>query len=171
MILNKPWIVMHNNQSQHVMDNENSKPLKQVPLDLNEVLQSLDPEKRDVISKAIYAIEEQKAFSGPLPAPEDFLAYKNVMSDAPERILAMAERQAQHRIEIETKIVESGIKESKRGQALGAVIVIACLVCSVTLGLYGHEVLAGAIVAIIAAVATIFVLQKEPNKDNGTEQK
>lgn len=36
-------------------------------VDLNELLQSLDPEKREIVSRAIYAIEEQKAFSGPLP--------------------------------------------------------------------------------------------------------
>lgn len=34
-------------------------------VDLNELLQSLDPEKREIVSRAIYAIEEQKAFSAP----------------------------------------------------------------------------------------------------------
>jgi hypothetical protein len=83
---------MPNKQDQEV--HEEARPIKQEPLDLNEVLKSLDPQKREIITKAIYAIEEQKSFSGPLPAPEDFMAYKNVMPDAPERILAMAERQS-----------------------------------------------------------------------------
>jgi uncharacterized membrane protein len=159
---------MPNKQDQEI--HEEARPIKQEPLDLNEVLKSLDPQKREIITKAIYAIEEQKSFSGPLPAPEDFMAYKNVMPDAPERILAMAERQSQHRINTETKIVESGIRESKRGQLLGATIVIGCLICSVILGLQGHDVLAGSIVTIIAAVATIFVLHKDPSHDNNSEK-
>ena len=48
-------------------------------------------------------MEEHKAYSGPLPPPEDFGAYKAVLSDAPERILAMAEKQIQHRISMEEK--------------------------------------------------------------------
>lgn len=144
------------------------KDLKTVSI--NEVLQSLEPEKREVLSRAIYAIEERKSFTGPLPAPEDFLAYKKVLPDAPERILSMAERQLNHRIETERKIVDSGIKESRLGQYLGAAIVILCLAGSVYLGIHGHDLLAGSIVAIIAAVSTIFVLRKEPDKDSGSSQ-
>lgn len=145
------------------LDNESK------PVDLNELLQSLDPEKREIVSRAIYAIEEQKAFSGPLPPPEDFLAYKKVLPDAPERILSMAERQLEHRIKAENKIIDSGIVESKHGQYLGALIVILCLAGSVFLGINGHDWLAGSMVAIIAAVGTIFVLHKEPNKAEKSE--
>ena len=34
---------------------------------------------------------------GPLPAPMDFAAYGDVLPDAPERILAMAEKEQEHR--------------------------------------------------------------------------
>ena len=151
---------MENKDSKKDISVENE--LKTV--DLNEVLQSLDPEKREIVSKAIYAIEEQKAFSGPLPAPEDFMAYKQVLPNAPERIISMAERQLNHRIETETKIVETGISESKHGQYLGALIVMLCLAGSVFLGMNGHDWLAVSMVAIIATVGTIFVLHKEPAK-------
>lgn len=139
-------------------------------VDLNQVLLSLDPEKREIVSRAIYAIEEQKAFSGPLPAPEDFMVYKKVLPDAPERILSMAERQLEHRIKAENKIIDSGIAEGKHGQYLGALIVVLCLAGSVYLGMNGHDWLAGSMVAIIAAVGTIFVLHKEPNKVENSEE-
>ncbi len=132
------------------------------PVDLYEVLQSVEPEKRDIIIRAFWAMEEHKAYSGPLPAPEDFGAYKDVLPDAPERILAMAEKQIQHRISMEEKIVSSGLSESKKGQNLGAIIVLACIASSVYLGMNGHDILAAALVAIIAAVGTIFVLKKTP---------
>lgn len=45
------------------------------PVDLNAVLESLPKDKREIITSAIYAIE-QKSYSGPLPAPEDFAEYE-----------------------------------------------------------------------------------------------
>ena len=38
------------------------------------------------------ALETEHSFRGPLPAPEDFKAYGDVIPDAPERILSMMER-------------------------------------------------------------------------------
>ncbi|MDU7314310.1 MAG: DUF2335 domain-containing protein [Prevotella bivia] len=138
-------------------------------VNLNKVLESIEPEKRQIIARAICAMEEHKSFRGPLPAPEDFNAYKVVLPDAPERILRMAEKQLEHRINTETKIVDAGLKESKYGQVIGAVIVLVCLAGSVFLGMNGHDWLAGSMVAIIATVGTIFVLRKEPDKDNLSE--
>ena len=135
------------------------------PVDLYEVLQSVEPEKRDIIMRAFWTMEEHKAYSGPLPAPEDFGAYKDVLPDAPERILAMAEKQIQHRISMEEKIVSSGLSESKKGQNLGAIIVLVCIASSVYLGMNGHDILAAALVAITATVGTIFVLKKTPRND------
>lgn len=134
------------------------------PEEINNALNDLEPEKRDLITKAIISIVERKTFSGPLPAPEDFAAYKNVVPDAPERILAMAEKQQQHRIETERKIVDSNIKSSLRGQVLGAIMAIICLLCCVYLGIHGHDVLAGSIVAIIVSVVTIFALRKRSDQ-------
>lgn len=134
------------------------------PEEINNALNDLEPEKRDLIIKAIISTVERKTFSGPLPAPEDFAAYKNVVPDAPERILAMAEKQQQHRIETEQKIVDSNIKSSLRGQVLGAIMAIICLLCCVYLGIHGHDVLAGSIVAIIVSVVTIFALRKRSDQ-------
>ena len=47
------------------------------------------------------AIESERTFQGPLPAPEDFKAYGEVINNAPERILAMTEKQVNHRIQTE----------------------------------------------------------------------
>lgn len=134
------------------------------PEEINNALNDLEPEKRDLIIKAIISTVERKTFSGPLPAPEDFAAYKNVVPDAPERILAMAEKQQQHRIDTERKIVDSNIKSSLRGQVLGAIMAIICLLCCVYLGIHGHDVLAGSIVAIIVSVVTIFALRKRSDQ-------
>lgn len=105
---------------------------------------------------------EQTSYSGPLPSPKDFGAYKEVLPDAPERILKMAEIQQEHRRRMEENIIGYGIKESARGQFLGVFLVLACLAAAVYLGMNGHDWLAGAIIAIVASISTIFVLKKKP---------
>ena len=51
--------------------------------DLNKVLDSLNTEQRHTIVKAFMAIESERSFQGPLPAPEDFKAYGEVIANAP----------------------------------------------------------------------------------------
>lgn len=74
------------------------------PVDLNAVLESLPEDKRDVIMSAMYAIE-QKSYSGPLPAPEDFAEYEKILPGSTDRILKMAEKQVDHRISSDNKII------------------------------------------------------------------
>ena len=54
-------------------------------VDINKVIDGIkDPKQRSIIAHAFSAMVERKTFSGPLPAPEDFKAYQNVMADAPD---------------------------------------------------------------------------------------
>lgn len=134
------------------------------PTELRGVLQALDPEQRDVIMKAFCAVERHSTFCGPLPAPADFKAYQEVVKDAPERILTMAENQSSHRIKTEEKIVDEGIRESKHGQIIGAILVVLILAATVFLAMFDHGGVAVALVAAMTAIGVIFVLHKEPNK-------
>lgn len=91
-----------------------------------------------------------------------------MLSDVPERILRMAEKQLEHRTNNEKKIVNEEIRASKVGQFLGAFIALACIGGAIFLGMNGHDWLAGIMISIIAAVGTIFVLNKEPNNNNSS---
>ena len=42
-----------------------------------------------------------KRFTGPIPPPEILHQYREVLPDAPERILSMAEKQQNHRMDLE----------------------------------------------------------------------
>ena len=85
---------------------------------------------------------EQSSYSGPLPKPSDFAAYKETLPSAPERIMTMAEEEQTHRHTLEKQIVAT------------------------FLGVQGHDTLAGAIIAITAVLASIFYLKKIPKRDN-----
>lgn len=138
-------------------------------VDINKVIDGIkDPKQRSIIAHAFSAMVERKTFSGPLPAPEDFKAYQNVMADAPERILTMAEKQMAHRFECEKKIIDSRIRESRIGQIMAFIIAIFSIGIVCFLGYKGHDWLAGSITAIIVGLASIFLFKKskEEKKDD-----
>lgn len=54
-------------------------------------------------------------FSGPLPHPQVLSKYEDVTPGAADRIIAMAEKQAQHRQELEAKIVTSNVQNERIG--------------------------------------------------------
>lgn len=69
----------------------------------------------------------EQSWSGSLPRPEDFAKFGEVVLDAPERILRMAEKEQDHRISLEAQIVPANEAAGKRGQILGAGISFAAL--------------------------------------------
>ncbi len=107
---------------------------------------------------------EQTTYSGPLPAPSDFAAYKETLPSAPERIMAMAETEQAHRHEIEKDVLYKTGRESLIGQILAFLLALACLGIATYLGLQGHDTLAGAIIAIAAVLSSIFYLKKNPQQ-------
>ncbi|WP_420541551.1 DUF2335 domain-containing protein [Rhodosalinus sediminis] len=76
-------------------------------------------------------LRTERFWSGALPRPEDFAKYAEVVPDAPERILQMAEREQQHRIDMESQIVPANNRAGTRGQWLGAGISALALILAV----------------------------------------
>lgn len=143
---------------------DNKKQKEVVRPDVEKVLASIDPEKRSVIVSAM--VEMRQTFSGPLPRPADFKAYKEVLSNAPERILLMAEKQQQHRIDSEERIIKADIRESIFGQVFAVLLVVLFLAAAVYLGINGHDWLAVIVATLSATISAIFYLKSRPsNKD------
>lgn len=112
-----------------------------------------------------------RSFSGPLPPPEVLREYAELVPDAPERFLAMAERQAAHRQHLETLVVQSGIVRSRRGQACAFVIAIAGIGASTAIALSGHAVEGVAFGALdLAALVSVFIYGSERRKDERTRR-
>ena len=88
-------------------------------------------------------------FSGPLPPPEIIEAYERILPGSANRILTMAEKNQDHRIEMELKkivldgdetkkLISSGIQRVPRGQWFGFIITIAFLVAATICAWVGH---------------------------------
>lgn len=160
---------MKDNKSRKADAQSHSHEKPETSIDLNAVLASLPHDKRAVIQSAIFAME-QRSFSGPLPAPEDFAEYERILPGATDRIMKMAEKQVDHRIESEKAIINNKFGQSKLGQLLGAVLVALFGIIALVLGLKGHDSLAKGIgVTTVIAVAVVFVLNKLPFFDKGDE--
>lgn len=94
-----------------------------------------------------------EGYSGPIPPPQMLEQYGRIQKDLPERILAMAERQSQHRINLERLIVRGDSYRATMGLLFAFVIALTALVGGfylVSIGMEGYG-----IAAIITAIATM----------------
>jgi len=66
-------------------------------------------------------------FQGPLPPPEILAKYNDAVPNGAERILAMAEKNQQHRQSLELAVIPAGVRSERVGQILGFVLYLATL--------------------------------------------
>jgi uncharacterized membrane protein len=101
-------------------------------------------------------------YIGPLPTSKEFSGYEQAFPGAANRILAMAEKESEHRRENENKIVQHSVKKSGRGQ------IFAFILALVSLGLIFYSILKGemlgtiipAIIALSSLIA-VFIGKKQ----------
>lgn len=98
----------------------------------------------------------QVSYSGPLPPPATMQGYEDVVPGAAERILAMAEKQLDHRMHLEKVVIEGGSKRADKG-IYAAVIVegmflaTSCYLAHLGLTAAALEVVGGSAVALVGA--------------------
>lgn len=87
----------------------------------NEVLnkgQQNNPNSKKI--SCVYSKSEY--FNGPLPHPEILKKYEETLPGAANRIIRMAERQSQHRQQLEARVINSNISHEKIGMYLAFLI-------------------------------------------------
>ncbi|HGS5470506.1 TPA: DUF2335 domain-containing protein [Vibrio diabolicus] len=98
------------------------------------------------------AISQQ--YSGPLPPPSMLEGYERVKYGFAERIVSMAEREQEHRHQLETRGVQGAIDKDKRSQnyALSIVLFLASLCGALIFA--GHDI-AGSVLGGTTLVGTV----------------
>lgn len=86
-----------------------------------------------------------ESFSGPIPPPAILEQYNTIVPNAAERILKMAENQASHRHQIESKVIDSEIKNSRTGLHYGLIIGLAAIIGGTICTLKGFQIAGGVI--------------------------
>ena len=77
-------------------------------------------------------------WSGPLPPPEAFRAYEDALPGAQDRIMAVYEAQAAHRMQLETDTAYRDHVRSRQGMFLACGIVMAVLCVAAISIAFGH---------------------------------
>lgn len=103
------------------------------------LFQGISREKRQqIIRSLVFTIH--KTHIGPLPDIETLEGYANIIPNGAERVMAMAERQADHRMRMEDKVITAQMKQSNNGQILAFIIGLAALGGSVFCIISGYEI-------------------------------
>ncbi len=128
--------------------------------DVEKVLSEMPADKRAIITQAIV----EQHYSGPIPSASEFARYKECLPDAPNRILTMAEEQQIHRNEMERQIISERIRENKKGQLYGFIVVVLFLIGAIYVAYIGNSSVAIAVISAATVLACIFVLKVWPKK-------
>ncbi len=77
-------------------------------------------QKRDLpeVTRRITQIVVSEQFSGPMPHPKHLSEYDAILPGAAERILAMAERNLEHNMEMDKTVVAAEVADRKLGMVL-----------------------------------------------------
>jgi uncharacterized membrane protein len=100
----KPQSNIVTNENKKNQDTKNQDTKKLV-----EILEQLPEEKRQLILQQVSV----KSYSGPVMPPEYAEHYEVIIPGSAERILIMAEKQANHRMEMEQKAVDAQIEDAR----------------------------------------------------------
>jgi uncharacterized membrane protein len=114
--------------------------------------------------------------SGPLPPPEDYAKYDTVCPGSANRILAMAEKEQEHRHHCENAVVSihsvnipAGREERKRGQLFAFVVCIVSLLVGGAIVGFSQATVAqiGGTVFGVGALGSIVVAFMTGKRANG----
>jgi uncharacterized membrane protein len=88
--------------------------------------------------------------------------YENILPGAAERILSMAENDAEHQREIEKDALNYQYKENRRGQYFGIIVVALCMIAVMVALFFGYEKAASIIGGTtVVGLVTVFVVGKK----------
>jgi uncharacterized membrane protein len=112
---------------------------------MQEIISVLPEEKRELLIRRFQALTVAKSHCGPIPSPEDIALYNRHIPDGADRIMRMAEKQADHRISIETTVIVEQQRQSARGQVFGLIIGLFGISVGAWVAVLGHDAVGGGI--------------------------
>ena len=112
-------------------------------------------------------LHHQETFSGPLPPPAALIQYNEAHPDAAERIIAMAEKQQEHRHKQESRVIAGDSFRASLGLSLGAIIAAGALWMAFHLILNDKTVegLATVVVALGGPVGAFIYAHKQKTRE------
>ncbi len=140
-------------------------PIPQEAVDFSS--QGVRPTAMHPIPTVIRA-EQQRIHSGPIPSPDVLRGYNDIVPNAAERIIQMAEQQQAHRHAMETNVLVAQIEEDKRrhtevkiGQKNGLIATVMAFSVAGLALILGYQAAAIAIGGTtLASLVAVFITGK-----------
>lgn len=150
----------------------NLEPEIIIPEEVKPILKKLPPEEKNKMVSAMVGLSVNRTWTGPIPPPDILAGYNDIIPDGAERILRMAEKQSDHRILMESTVINRELNQSGRGQNYAVFIVILVLIASFILVYTNHDVAGGVLGAVdLVALASVFVIGKYTQKKDLAKKK
>lgn len=113
------------------------------------------------------------SYRGPLPPPELFIQYEQILPGAADRILTMAEKQSQHRQTKELIQVKSESRDSLLGIICALIIGLSVIAGGVCIAIIGKQPWPGAAFGAtsIAGLVGVFIYGTQSNKRQSQNEK
>lgn len=112
----------------------------------------------------------QQSWHGPLPPP-DVLSGYDVVENGAERLFSMAEKQSDHRMRIESAVLQSDNSLATRVQWFGLIVVLSVLGLAGYMTFLGATTAAAVVVAIdVVGLAAVFVYSRLSSRSDQERQ-
>lgn len=94
-----------------------------------------------------------QSISGPIPSPQILAGYEQILPGAAERVVAMAEKEQEHRHRMESRMVSGTLRTVLVGQVLGGAL--GLVVCTGGTWAIIQGQATGGAVAVVSALASM----------------
>lgn len=139
----------------------------------SKILEQLPEEQRKKVLRAFHRVERRASFfRGPLPPPIILKEYEAILPGSANRIVTMAEKQQDHRMELEHAVIHSDIVMERLGLAAGFILAVILIIGSIWLVSKGKELTGlSVLVGAIASLVGIFIFGQRQRQRELDERK
>lgn len=118
------------------------------------------------VPERVSKVVQQTSFHGPIPHPDIFKKYGDVLPDAPERILRVFEQDSAHARDIQMAALEAQRSDNRRVHWMAWTLIAGGYVLALVFGYLDKDWLAGTILATTLAGTITGFLQSRKSTSN-----
>lgn len=116
-------------------------------------------------NQSLAARFQAQSFQGPIPPPVIMEQYEDIYPGSVDRILAMAERQAAHRMDLERTVVRCDKRDSLLGLIFGFVLGLASIAGGVYCISNGNQISGSVVGGLgVTGLVSVFVYGREQRR-------
>lgn len=122
-------------------------------------------------SKISVKKEQIEMYQGPIPHPDTLRKYEEISPGFADRIIRMTEDQLHHRVELENKVIDSKIKDSRLGMILGFILSLITIGIGAYLIVLGKDVIGfSLVIGNLASLVVAFIYATNSNRKEREEK-